>query len=150
MAALGAGFPVELRRRYPHLMPEDKVLWERWIVRGDDLPARVWYDVRVGHAVEVESGQPEWMKHFAEYATRKRIDIVGAYGNDYVVFEAKPFAGMVALGQLVFYRWAFAREYGGGRRVFGGVITDVVDPDVAPIFAGLGIWVVEVGLGGQL
>ncbi len=131
--------------RYPHLAPEDRTIWTRFIENGSYLPNLVWYDVRVGMAVEVPSGQPEWMKRFAEYATRKRIDIVGLRGQDYYIIEAKPFAGVVALGQAIYYSEAFRAEYEHQGLVIPAVITDRVDPDVRPVFEAAGVVVFEVG-----
>jgi len=131
--------------KYPHMMPEDTVIWRRFVENGLYLPDLVWYDVRVGHAVEVASGQPEWMKKFSEYTTRKRIDIVGRKGLDYWIIEAKPRAGVVALGQAVFYSLAFLKEYDHAAAVIPAVITDVCDEDVRPVFDAAGVLVFEVG-----
>jgi len=139
------GRPPEVRGHYPHLMPEDRVIWARFVEHGVFLPELVWYDVRVGKAVEVASGQPAWMRKWAEYATRKRIDMVWSVGLDFWVVEAKPRAGLVALGQALYYAWAFEREYEHRGEVIAAVVTDRVDEDVAPVFELAGVWVFEVG-----
>jgi len=146
MAALGLGRPAVIASKYPHLMPEDRAIWRRYLEIGRYVPDEVWYDVRVGVGVEVPSGAPVWLDKFAEYATRKRIDIVGRYGEAFAVIECKPRAGMVALGQALFYGWAFEREYAPGLQVLAGIFTDNADPDVAPVIRDSGIWLVEVGL----
>lgn len=128
-------------------MPEDHLIWLRFIENGEFLPEEVWYDVRVGRAVDVKDGQPAWMYKFAEYATRKRIDIVWRAGRDLWVVEAKPGAGLVALGQALYYSWAFEREYEHYGEVIPAVITDVVDEDVGPVFDLAGVVVFEVGRG---
>lgn len=132
--------------RYKHMMPEDTVIWRKFIENGDGVPDEVWYDLRVGKAVEVASGQPEWMHRFAEYSTRKRIDVVGRRGLLWMVIEAKPLAGVVALGQVIYYSWAFVREYEPRGRVIPVIITDVVDPDVQPVFDRAGVLVYAVGI----
>ena len=135
--------------KYPHMMPEDTVIWTRFLKNADVRIDEVWYDVRVGKAVEVPSGQPEWMKRFAEYSTRKRIDIVARRGNDYWIIEAKPKAGVVALGQALYYAEAFKAEFKPTASVVPAVVTDRVDPDVRPIFDRYGVVVFEVGVGAQ-
>ena len=140
---------VKMSVRYPHMMSEDVIIWRRFIGNGKWLPDEVWYDVRVGKAVEVESGQPEWMTRFAEYATRKRIDVIGRKGVDWFVIECKPHAGVVALGQAVYYAWAFETEYRPRGRVIATVITDVVDEDVRSVFDAAGIVVFDVGVRGE-
>ena len=145
LSNLGLARLPEVSAKYPHMMPEDRIIWRRFVGNGLYLPDVVWYDVHVGKAVEVASGQPEWMHKFSEYSTRKRIDIVGRKGLDYWVIEAKPRAGIVALGQAVFYSLAFMEEYEHVGEVIPMVVTDVVDEDVRPILDLLGVVVFEVG-----
>ena len=131
--------------KYPHLAPEDAIIWRRLLGNDDVHFDEVWYDVRVGEAVRVPTGQPEWMQRMSDYSTRKRIDIVARRGWDYWVIEAKPFAGVVALGQAIFYSETFRDEYKIRTPVFAAVITDICDPDVLPIFDRHGVVVFEVG-----
>lgn len=131
--------------KYPHMMPEDTIIWTRFLKNADVLIDEVWYDVRVGSAVPVDTGQPEWMKRMAEYVTRKRIDVVARRGRDYWIIEAKPFAGVVALGQALYYANAFKAEYKPAGSVVPAVVTDLVDPDVQSILDRYGVVVFEVG-----
>jgi len=127
------------------MMPEDSIIWTRFLKNADVLIDEVWYDVHVGHAVEVESGQPEWLKRMADYVTRKRIDVVARRGNDYWIIEAKPKAGVVALGQALYYSQAFRAEYKPVGNVIPTVVTDVTDQDVLSVFNLYGVVVLEVG-----
>lgn len=149
MVNLGPSRVPRVSVRYPHLMPEDTIIWRRFVKQGQFLPDEVWYDVRVGTPIEVASGQPEWMRKWAEYSSRKRIDIVGRMGSDWLVIEAKPKAGVVALGQVVFYGWKFELEYKPTGRVIPAIVTDSVDPDLRPLFDVAGIVVFEVGRGNE-
>lgn len=146
MAKLGPGVKPELKTKYKHMMPEDTIIWRRFISNGMYLPDLVWYDVHVGRGIELLSGQPEWMKRMADYTHKKRIDIVWKMGPVWWVIEAKPFAGCVALGQVLFYAELFESEYVPGQLVERGIVTDNVDPDVRPIFDKAGIVVFEVGV----
>lgn len=146
MVSLGPSEKPILKTRYLHLMPEDTLIWRRFIRNGQFLPDEVWYDIRVGGGIELPSGQPEWMQRFAEYSYRKRIDIVGRKGRDYYIIECKPGAGIVALGQVIYYSLAFLAEIKPPGEVIPAVITDRVDPDVLPIFNDLEIQIYEVGL----
>ena len=133
--------------RYPHLMPEDTVIWNKFLKDPPIRIDKVWYDVRVGAAVPVPTGQPEWLTKFSEYSTRKRIDMVWLCGLNYWVVESKPHAGLVALGQVLYYGWAFEREYQPAQPIIRGIITDIVDEDLIPVFEAAGIVCFEVGLG---
>lgn len=145
MGELGPGLKPELRIKYPHMMPEDTIIWRRFIKNGKYMPDRVWYDVRVGRGITLESGQPEWLKRMADYTHKKRIDMVWRMGLNWWVVEAKPFAGMVALGQVLFYAELFEQQYAPGQKVGRAIVTDQVDPDVKPIFEKAQIVVFEVG-----
>ena len=131
--------------KYLHMMPEDSEIWTRFLKNADVVIDEVWYDVRVGQAVEVASGRPDWMRRWADYSTRKRIDVVARRGCDYWVIEVKPLAGMVALGQAIYYGEAFRKEYRPPRGVISAVVTDSVDQDVRSIFEQYGVVVFEVG-----
>jgi hypothetical protein len=145
MDGLGNRFPPEIRAKYPHMMPEDVIIWERFIRNGQFLPDDVWFDVKVGIGLPVPSGQPDWMKRMVEYNYKKRIDMVWRVGLDYWVVEAKPFAGIVALGQVIFYSEAFADRFRPNYPVKRAVITDVIDADVKPVFDLYSVIVFEVG-----
>jgi len=142
-------FAPVVRPTYPHMMPEDTVIWTKFISNPPVKIDEVWYDVRVGAAVPVPTGQPGWMTKFSEYSTRKRIDIVWLSGLNYWVVEAKPHAGLVALGQVLFYAWAFEREHRPEWPVIRGIVTDIADEDLIPVFEQAGIVCFEVGLDGD-
>ena len=128
------------------MMPEDTIIWKRFLKNGKYLPDLVWYDVRVGRGIAIPSGQPEWMKRMADYTYKKRIDMVWKIGSTWWVIEAKPAAGVVALGQVIFYADLFKSEYVPDQQVEMGIVTDFVDLDVKTIFEKWGVVVFEVGL----
>lgn len=145
MVSLGPSEKPVVKSRYLHLMPEDRAIWQKFILNGEFLPDEVWYDVRVGRGIELSSGQPEWMHKFAEYSYKKRIDVVGKIGQDYLIIECKPYAGIVALGQIIFYSLTFLAEFEPRGNVIPVIITDSADPDCVSILADLGCLVFEVG-----
>ena len=130
------------------MMPEDHKIWVKFIENGLFLPDEVWYDVHVGAGIPLPSGQPDWMDKFVEYSYKKRIDMVWRTGLDFWVVEAKPLAGVVALGQVIFYAEAFVDKYRPTRDVFKGIVTDRVDPDVRRVFDHHSVVVFEVGTDG--
>jgi len=131
------------------MMPEDTIIWTRFLGGGNTGLDECYYDVRVGEAVAVESGQPDWMKRMVGYNSRKRIDIVGRAGSNWWVIEAKPGAGVVALGQAIVYAVLFWKEFRSLGSVIPAVITDNCDGDVGPIMDLMGVRVLEVGLAGS-
>ena len=145
MVQLGPSSAPVIAATYRHLMPEDTAIWRKFIRNGRYLPDEVWYDIRVGMGINLPAGRPEWMERFAEYNYKKRIDIVGRKGGTWWVIECKPAAGVVALGQIIYYTEAFRREHAGQGRVLPVIITDITDRDLLPIFQELGVLVFEVG-----
>ena len=150
MVRLGQPQKVKLAIRYPHMLPEDILLWQRFIENGDYLPDHVWYDVRCGTAVEVADAGPEWMHRMADRLTRKRIDVVGQVGPSYWVIEIKPRASYDAFGQVVFYADQFQKEYTPSVEVIPVLLTDLVDPDILPLCDEVGVLVFEVGMSERL
>lgn len=145
MVSLGPSEKPVVKSRYLHMMPEDRALWQKFILNGEFLPDEVWYDVRVGRGIPLDTGQPVWMQKFAEYSYKKRIDVVGKIGQDYLVIECKPYAGIVALGQIVFYSLTFLAEFKPRGEVIPMIVTDSADPDCVSILEDLGCLIYEVG-----
>lgn len=131
--------------KYRHMMPEDVIVWTKFLKNDDVVFDEVWYDLRVGLGIEVDTAQPEWLKRMADYTHRKRIDVVARRGEDYWIIEAKPFAGVVAFGQALYYAEAFKAEYRPPAAVIPCVVTDICDKDVLPVFDSYGVVVFEVG-----
>ncbi len=75
--------------------------------------------------------------------------MVARRGIDLWIIECKPLAGVVALGQALFYANAFAAEYRPRGQVVPAVVTDIVDADVRSIFDKYGVVVFEVGRPGD-
>lgn len=101
----------EKLRKYPHLLPADVALWERWLDKHGDFFAAVEYDVHVGGEVVRWS---EWSDKFYAMATTleaKRIDVVGHKPGEIWIVEVKPEAGVSAIGQLVSYRILYVEKF---------------------------------------
>lgn len=134
MAGLGIGQKADVMPHYPHMMWQDRGVWTKFLESEGHRIQRVWYDVHVGLPVDVGDGSPGWLRRVAGGVTRKRIDVVAKVGGGYWVIEVKPFAGMVALGQVLTYTRLFLAEYSVDGSVVPVVICDAVDPDVMPDF----------------
>ena len=110
--------------KYPHLAPQDKIIWDKFIDDHPDYFDSVDYDVRVGtgqtisakpHAMTAE----EWRAH-----TQKRIDVVG-YKDDLIyIVELKPSASFSAIGQAVSYALLYRAEFNPKEKILPTIITD--------------------------
>lgn len=130
--------------KYPHMLPADIVLWERWLARYKDEYERYEYDVHVGKVKPIYPTSPVDLMKLAEAVSRKRIDVVAWKEKVPVIIEVKPYAGLSALGQLLGYRILYAKEHPEEGVISLGCITDRLDEDMEYLFNhyGITIWVV--------
>lgn len=140
---LGEGREPLLRPHYPHMLAEDNAVWSRFLEQNFERLTEVWYDVRVGMPVDVGPDASDMEKKIAAGLTRKRIDVVAISDGNYWVIEVKPFASMLALGQVISYARMFALEFAQTARVIPVIVCDKVDPDLVDEFKEMGVLVIE-------
>jgi len=116
--------------KYPHLMPADVAIWERFLERYTDFYDEVEYDARVGSGIEPSDDWPEEIKRDVHALTQKRIDAVGYTKSEIDIIEIKPRASTSAIGQVLSYRELFVRDRKPALPVRGVIITDTLAPDI--------------------
>lgn len=99
------------RLKYPHMLGEDILIWERFIDRFPDRFDSVDYDVRVGKGITPLPELPENIKRDAKALTQKRIDVVGWLGELPTIIEVKSRVGLSALGQVLGYKILFESDF---------------------------------------
>lgn len=130
---LGPGEKPEVKQKYVHMMPEDMATWTKYLQSEWNDLDRVWYDVHVGRSMNVLAGQPDYMQKVVDGVSRKRIDVVAARGDDYMIIEVKPEANMEAIGQVVTYSQLFVMEFKLSRGVKLRIISKTCDADIHEI-----------------
>ena len=73
-----------------------------------------------------------------------RIDAVGYTENEVWLFEVKPRAGRSALGQLLGYANWYLHDFRPEKPLRLGVVCEMVDANMAPLFRRYGIRVFVV------
>lgn len=141
MSELGPGQEALVRPHYPHFLAEDDSVWTRFLKTDADRITRVWYDVRVGKPMYLSPGASEVEIKVAAGVSRKRIDVVCLVKGEYWVVEVKPYASMLASGQVITYARLFAQEYVRDGRVIPVIVCNRVDDDLIDGFSELGILV---------
>lgn len=91
------------RYRYPHMVGEDKIIWNRFIEKFPDRFETVDYDFRVGQGILPDPGWPEFIKRDAKALSQKRIDALAWNGEDPTIIEVKKRVGLSTLGQVLGY-----------------------------------------------
>lgn len=128
---------------YPHLMAEDSAVWTTFLQSEFIKIKEVWYDVRVGKAVELPEFTSDMEKRISAGLTRKRIDVVAAVGGGLWVIELKPYADMYALGQVLTYVRLFRLEYVSPGDVIPVIICSDFDKDMVEEFDEFGVLVIK-------
>jgi len=124
------------------MMSEDIEVWSKYLASPVTPIKEVWYDVHVGQGVLLAVGADDIDRRIAAGVTRKRIDVVCHVGGGYWVVEIKPYAGFLALGQVLSYTRLFIKEYALPGQVFPVIVCDEVDDDVVDDFEEAGVLVV--------
>lgn len=141
--SLGTGQRPTIRPHYPHMLTEDNIVWTKFLQVEADRIQQVWYDVRVGAPVALEADASPMERKIAAGLTRKRIDVICLVNGNHWVVEVKPYAGMLALGQVISYARLFALEYLIAGRVIPVIVCDAADEDLLAEFDELGIMVLQ-------
>jgi len=132
------------RVKYPHMLPSEAILWDRWLEKNRPLWRDYQYDVHVGKGIELPPAVPENIGRMARMLTEKRIDVVAKQDDVTWIFEVKDRAGFSALGQLLGYRELYLRDIEPGAEVELAVVTSMIDKDMEYVFGRYGIHVHEV------
>lgn len=96
--------------RYPHMMPDEIPVWERFLATQNPDWIRIDYDVKVGQGVELPPDMDPNFVDSCKYLSKKRIDAVLIYDNLDVLIEVKKCADWRAIGQLLGYPILYQRD----------------------------------------
>lgn len=116
--------------RYPHMLPNEVELWDRFLKVTDIEFIRFEYDVHVGEIIEAPPGTPDYLKPMLEAVYRKRIDAVGHTADAIWVFEVKNRAGLSAMGQALAYKELYIVEFRPVLPIRMGVVCEMKATDV--------------------
>lgn len=137
-------FPFEKRHWYPHMMPYDVAIWERFIEKYPDAYDFVSYDVKVGSAPEFDTVANPETGGDAINLYKRKIDVIGHKGERIDIIELKPKAGSSALGQVVGYSVLYEKDYSPPTKPNLVVITDQMGRDMDTLASAMGIKVIVV------
>lgn len=124
------------------MLAEDIAVWSKYLADPVVPIKELWYDVHVGQGMLLPVGASNLDKRIAAGVSRKRIDVVCSVGGGFWVVEIKPFANMLALGQVLSYTRLFVAEYRVDGEVWPVIVCDSVDEDLLEEFDGYGVGVI--------
>ena len=137
-------FSYEKRHRYPHMKPQDVLIWERFIEKYPDAYDHVFYDFEVGNGpafdtiVNPETGGDDIKLY------QYKIDVVGVKGGKTDLIEIKPRAGLSCCGQICGYRCLWDPEMTHGLKAQAVIITDELRPDIERVCKEMDIKIIVV------
>lgn len=124
---------------YPHMMPLEVPIWERFL-RSERLDfTRLAYDVHVGAGAPIPEGVLDSEVRQIQAITRKRIDVVGETASEVWIIEVKPRAGHAAAGALLNYRRLYRQEHRLRKPLRLAVVCERLEWDVVEYYRELGI-----------
>lgn len=138
-------FKYETLSQYPHLAPNDRAIWERFMVAFQDAYESVDYDLHVGEGAEAPlDTPPDQYTENHRQLTQKRIDVTGYKKNGTVdSIEVRPNAGSSAIGSSV-VNAILLRKLLPRTDVKAVIITDHAQADIISIAAGVGIEIIQM------
>ena len=122
-------YKFERRRKYPHMIGEDKIIWNRFIEKFPDRFETVDYDWRVGKGQDPNPDWPENMKRMVTMLSQKRIVVIGWLGDSPTIIEVKKRVGLSTIGQVMGYRALIKREFKQFEHTKVLVICEIINSD---------------------
>lgn len=98
---------------YPHLLPKDCILWQRFIDSQHNNFLHFDYDVRVGPRLDPGDQYPQHLRQMWGDLTQRRVDAVGHKADSITIIEISLEAGLTQIGQLEVYPILYAQSYPG-------------------------------------
>ena len=119
--------------KYPHLRPEDILIWEKYLKNLPGFYESVDYDVHVGKGRDYPEVEEPKIYEDMKWLSLKRIDVVGYRKDQVDIIEIKPRAGASAVGQIEVYADLYKEKFPDVKNIKKIIITDEMDPDITRI-----------------
>lgn len=120
-------YPYGKRNKYPHMMPADVAIWERFIEQNPDIYDEVSYDVKVGNDPQFDTTVSPETGGNATDLYKLKIDVVGYKAGKLDIIEIGPNAGAGKVGQVKRYRYFYVKEFNPSQTPRACVLTDKTD-----------------------
>jgi len=118
--------------RYPHLLPFDIPVWERFLETTTYKYIDFDYDVRVGEGRTPPDDVPDNIKQMAYDLSLRRIDAVGRTASEIHIIEITRSAGLKAVGQLVAYPLLYSLTYHPTQPLVKVLVCETIQTDILP------------------
>lgn len=127
---LGDPYSPLWRGSYPHMLPEDRPIWNMALDRDAHLFERLYYDVRVGGIWPDGPAYSEKDKLMYFNVTAKRIDAVAELKDEVWIIEVAVKPGLRATGQLMTYMALWFDDPKINKKAVGVLVAMAIDSDL--------------------
>ncbi len=103
--------PYGPRYRYPHMLPDEREIWQKFMVLNPSRFETVDYDFRVGRGAPIPPGEEPHQARMITMLSQKRIDVLAWEGEDPTIIEIKRRVGLGTLGQIEGYKILFMNYF---------------------------------------
>lgn len=126
-------------RLYPHLLPKDIEVWERWLDKHRQEYTHFDYDLRVGEGRDPGLDFDPKIRKMALDLSQRRIDAVGYQPNRIKIIEITTAIGHRAIGQYHVYPTLYIRKFQPSLPVDCLIVGNFIEPDIVPVLIERGI-----------
>lgn len=137
-------FKFEIGYWYPHMMPKDIGIWERFIMTYPGYFDECQYDVLVGSVPDFADPAKDPSNAGLDTLYRRKIDVVGWKDGQPYIVEVKPRAGTHAVGQVLGYIQLYERDYKPAVAPKPILLTDTKQEDIQIIADKYGVKLIVV------
>lgn len=127
---LGPPYSPLWRGIYPHMLAEDRPIWDRFLQQNSGLFTRVYYDVRLGGILEVPLEAADTMQRMYYDVTAKRIDALAELEKEIWIIEVSAKPGLRAVGQLQTYMALWFKDPKINKPAVGVLVAQAIDSDL--------------------
>jgi hypothetical protein len=124
---------IEPKIKYPHMLPYEAELWDRFLSIRRPPFLQLEYDVHVGDAPPPPETLPDYLVNMFKSVNMKRIDVVAHDPDVIYVVEVKGRAGLSALGQVLAYKYLYERDFKPGKPVEMRIVCERLEPNIDEI-----------------
>ncbi len=136
--------------QYPHLLPDDILVWEQFLAQHRHMFETFDYDVRVGKGRPRPDLPTENLRRMATDLSQRRIDVVGHSPGQLTIIEITHSAGLKALGQMQAYPILYREAFDYQDNLKSLLVAGALESDIVPCLrqAKIPFWTPARGLNG--
>lgn len=128
-----------LNRQFPHLLPDDIVVWQAFLKQSPGRWLSIDYDVRVGPGTDPGDSVSPKYRQMGIDLSQMRIDAVGHLPDIIEIVEITTQAGLKAIGQLVSYPILFTATFPTPKIIQPLLVCTSVKPGIDTVLSKLDI-----------